>query len=91
MAYGEELIFRLPICMFPRQKFALLLIGAVMYGVTHLFFSRYDVCSKIVLGLLFGISVIWTKNVYVAIMMHTAYNVILVFFGGLDCTNLQKK
>lgn len=90
IACGEEVIFRLPICVFAEQKFLLLFVGSIAYGIVHLFFSRYDACSKIVLGLLFGIIAILMKNIFCAVVVHAIYNILAGFFGGTDHVKLQE-
>lgn len=84
IACGEELVFRLPICVFPVDKLVLLLLSSVTYGIVHLFFSRYDACSKIVLGLLLAICVMWTKSIYVSFIIHSVYNIASCSCGGLE-------
>ena len=54
------------------------------------FFSRYDACSKIVLGLLFGIIAMLMKNIFYAVVVHAIYNILAGFFGGTDYVKLQE-
>lgn len=82
VACGEELVFRLPICVFPAHKLILLLLSSVAYGIVHLFFSRYDACSKIIIGLLLASCVICSENIYNAFIIHIVYNILICFCGG---------
>lgn len=87
---SEELIFRLPICVFSANQLILLVIGMVTYGIVHLFYSRYDAYSKIIFGLVFGICVILMKNIYYSMIMHAVYNILVGLFGGKDYYNSKK-
>lgn len=89
IACGEELIFRFPLLIFPEQWRIVFFSGFIAYGSAHLFFLRYDMWSKMALGALLGASVIWTQNIYVAIVIHGVYNFIVILFGGVECNNVM--
>lgn len=51
-----------------------ILISSVSFGAVHLVFSRYDLISKMVLGLFCGLIYILTRNLMHVILFHITYN-----------------
>ena len=82
LALGEELVFRFPLCLFDKGIGIMFLIGSLAFGCIHLFFSKYDMTSKCVLGLILGI--IAMKTYIYAVIVHIIYNICVGLFGGMD-------
>ena len=57
--------------------FFLLFAGTLSFGLAHIFFSKYDVASKMIIGILLGIISIVSHNVFHAIIIHAVYNLIV--------------
>ncbi|MFA9555702.1 CPBP family intramembrane glutamic endopeptidase [Evansella sp. AB-rgal1] len=71
----EEILFRY--FLFMEGGFSiiiLLLISSILFGINHLTFSKYDMFSKMVLGLVCGIIFILTRNILLSIVLHLVYN-----------------
>lgn len=88
IAFEEELIFRFPLCLFERISFFLLFAGTLSFGLAHIFFSKYDVASKMIIGILLGIISIVSHNVFHAIIIHAVYNLIVGICGGINLKNI---
>ena len=85
ISIGEEFIFRFPISQLEFVKGGLLfMLGSISFGIIHFYFSKYDGLSKIVIGLIFGMIVLITKNIYYSIIVHITYNIAIELFGGVN-------
>lgn len=84
LAFGEEVVFRFPLCLFETGIGALFLIGSLSFGCIHLFFSKYDMTSKCILGLILGITCIAMKTYAYAAVVHIIYNISVGLFGGMN-------
>lgn len=82
IAFGEEIVFHFPICIV--SGISLLLLGSITYGISHRFFSVYDMFSKIVFGVILGLLGFYTKNALYAVIVHIVYNIAVGIFGGLN-------
>ena len=86
IACGEELAFRLPLCEINTYTQIVLIVGSVVYGMTHIYFSKYDMISKIIFGFILGIVCLGLKNMLYALIIHIVYNMAVGLFGGLNFT-----
>lgn len=74
MAVVEELTFRYFVLNNLDHPFLPLIMSSVLFGLVHIVFSRYDVVSKAILGLICGVIFIITGNIVIAILFHLVYN-----------------
>ena len=87
IACTEEMTFRAPLCIYNQQRVLLLVIGSVSFGCLHLFFSKYDAASKIVLGIVLGLICVIMNNFVYSIIVHIIYNILIGIFGGVTYNN----
>ncbi|MFZ5354002.1 MAG: CPBP family intramembrane glutamic endopeptidase [Bacillota bacterium] len=71
----EELLFRFFLLEELGTGFLIILLSGISFGVTHIFFSRYDVFSKTFLGLLCAIAYAFTGSIVFSIVLHGTYNI----------------
>lgn len=74
----EEAVFRLPIIS-ALEAYPWLFCGitSLSFGLVHLFFSKQNMISKVFLGLLLGYTILISKNVYLVVLMHGTYNLLI--------------
>ncbi|AIS51584.1 abortive infection protein [Thermoanaerobacter kivui] len=71
----EELVFRLYLIESSiKMEFLLLILSSMCFSMVHIFFSKYDVLSKMVMGLVLGYIFIQTHNILYPITFHMIYN-----------------
>lgn len=71
----EELLFRFYLLQESNPYlFVYLMIGSISFGLVHIAFSKYDLYSKMVLGLVCGVLLIVSKNILYPIVFHCVYN-----------------
>lgn len=91
IAVCEEIVFRFPVSLFVEQKMIFLFLGSCAYGIVHSFFSKYDAISKTVIGLILGVSIAVTDNIFYLMVAHATYNVLVGFFGGSNRAAILRK
>lgn len=74
----EELVFRMWLLAIKDKMYLYLIISSVCFGLVHIFFSKYDCISKIILGMILGIIYIYTENIIYSIIMHLFYNYLVL-------------
>lgn len=74
----EEIVFRLPVLAFNAYIWLLCGIASLCFGLVHVYFSKQDMISKVFLGFLLGCTLIISRNIYLVLLMHIFYN-LLVF------------
>jgi hypothetical protein len=86
-AVGEELLFRGVIqpylCKAFRNTFIGVLVSAIFFSAFHLQFQGF--IPRMVLGLIFGYLYVWTRSIWVPIVVHFLNNglaVVVYYFVG---------
>jgi uncharacterized protein len=89
VAMLEELLYRFYLLQVSETYvFICLIIGSIYFGLVHISFSKYDMYSKMVLGIVCGILLIVSKNLLYSIIFHFTYNYFaLKDKGGLAVGN----
>lgn len=71
----EELLFRYYVLQIKGYPVILLLfIGGLCFGLVHIKFSKYDVFSKSVLGIICGVIFLLSHHILFPIIFHGTYN-----------------
>jgi hypothetical protein len=75
-AFGEELFFRGILqkyfCKMARNTFLGVLITAIIFSAIHMQFQGF--IPRFILGMIFGYLYVWTRNIWIPILVHFANN-----------------
>lgn len=78
IALLEECAFRLPLIIYNNQGYKnilfIIIVTSFLFGINHLFFSKYNAVSKYVLGVILAIISIYGELIITAIVLHIIYN-----------------
>ena len=78
IAFLEECAFRLPLIVYVDQGseyvWLLIIVSSILFGINHLFFSKYNAVSKCVLGVILAVITIYGESILVTIVLHIIYN-----------------
>ena len=98
VAVVEETLFRgyiLKNLMISFNKYVALVVSSILFSLMHIFNPNVDLFSLFnlfLLGILFGLSYIYTKNLWFPIALHLSWNLFQSLFGfnvsGLDTYSL---
>lgn len=74
----EEIIWRYVLLSIGFNYTLSLLLGAVLFGLCHIYFGKIQIISKFFLGLLLGIIYIVSSSLLLVIVIHSTYNFFII-------------
>ncbi|WP_210617928.1 CPBP family intramembrane glutamic endopeptidase [Mammaliicoccus lentus] len=79
----EEVFFRKVLFYHFDNNIDYLILGSIVFGAVHVYFSKKDIFFKFILGLLLSLIYIRTEDLYVTLFLHLLYNLFILKLKGV--------
>lgn len=70
----EEIAFRSWLLKTDEKIWVCVALSSICFGIAHVFFSKYDIISKTILGIILAIIYVKSGNILYSVIVHVTYN-----------------